>query len=77
MEEAFRELLHECCIADPDIDETSALRALLEREKQGGTFIGEEIAIPHARLENLKSLLLLSVSIKLEFMTRNQAIPPV
>lgn len=54
MEEAFRELLHECCIADPDIDETSALRALLEREKQGGTFIGEEIAIPHARLENLK-----------------------
>ncbi|MEI6847620.1 MAG: PTS sugar transporter subunit IIA [Chlorobiaceae bacterium] len=53
-EEAFRELLHECCIADSSIDETSALSALLEREKQGGTFIGEEIAIPHARLENLK-----------------------
>jgi len=53
-EEAFRELLHECCIADPEIDETSALRALLEREKQGATFLGEEIAIPHARLENLK-----------------------
>jgi len=53
-EEAFRELLHECCIASPDIDETTALSALLEREKQGGTFIGEEIAILHARLENLK-----------------------
>ncbi|MEI6651452.1 MAG: PTS sugar transporter subunit IIA [Chlorobiaceae bacterium] len=54
-EEAFRELLHECCIASPDIDETTALSALLEREKQGGTFIGEEIAILHARLENLKT----------------------
>jgi two-component system sensor histidine kinase KdpD len=53
-EEAFRELLHECCIASPDIDETTALSALLEREKQGETFIGEEIAILHARLENLK-----------------------
>ncbi len=52
-EEAFRELLHECCIADPNIDETIALRVLLEREKQGGTFIGSDIAIPHARLENL------------------------
>ena len=52
-EEAFRQLLHECCIADPDIDEASALTALLEREKQGGTFIGQEIAMPHARLENL------------------------
>ena len=58
MEEAFRELLHECCIADPDIDETSALHALVEREKQGGTFIGEEIAIPHARLENLKKTII-------------------
>jgi len=52
-EEAFRQLLHECCIADPDIDEASALTALFEREKQGGTFIGQEIAMPHARVENL------------------------
>ncbi|NTV93518.1 MAG: PTS transporter subunit EIIA, partial [Chlorobiaceae bacterium] len=52
-EEAFRELLHECCIATPGIDESSAFQSLLEREKQGGTFVGEDIAIPHARLENL------------------------
>jgi two-component system sensor histidine kinase KdpD len=53
-EDAILQLLHECSIIDPDIDETGALNSLLEREKQGGTFIGEEIAIPHARLEKLQ-----------------------
>ena len=52
-EDAFRELLHECCLANPGIDEGSAFQSILEREKQGGTFVGDEIAIPHARLENL------------------------
>ena len=52
-EDAFRELLHECCLANPGIDEESAFQSLLEREKQGGTFVGDEIALPHARLENL------------------------
>ena len=52
-EDAFRELLHECCLANPGIDEESAFQSLLEREKQGGTFVGDEIAIPHARLHNL------------------------
>ncbi len=52
-EDAFRELLHECCLANPGIDEASAFQSLLEREKQGGTFVGDEIAIPHARLHNL------------------------
>ncbi len=52
-EEAIRALLHECCIIEPDIDESSALTSLFQREKQGSTFIGEEIAIPHARLEHL------------------------
>ena len=53
-EDAILQLLHECCTIDPDIDETGAFNSLLEREKQGGTFIGEEIAIPHARLDHLK-----------------------
>ena len=53
-EDAILQLLHECCLIDPDIDETAAFNTLLEREKQGGTFIGEEIAIPHARLEKLQ-----------------------
>ena len=27
-----------------------ALNSLMEREKQGGTFVGEDVAIPHARM---------------------------
>ena len=53
-EDAIRHLLHECCIIDPDIDKAGAFNSLLEREKKGCTFIGEEIAIPHARLEKLQ-----------------------
>ena len=52
-EEAFRQLLHECCLVNLGIDEVSAFKSLLEREQQGGTFVGAEIAIPHARLDNL------------------------
>ncbi len=54
-EEAFRQLLHECTLANPGIDEVSALKSLLEREQQGGTFVGSDIAIPHARLDNLNT----------------------
>jgi two-component system, OmpR family, sensor histidine kinase KdpD len=53
-EKAFRQLLCECCIVNPEIDEKIAFNILLERENQGATFVGSEIAIPHARLENLK-----------------------
>jgi len=51
---AFRLLLHECCTARPDINEKEAWKRLLDREKQGGTYAGSEIGIPHARLEGLK-----------------------
>jgi len=62
-EEAFRQLLHECCLANPGIDEVSAFQSILERELQGGTFVGADIAIPHARLNNLnKPVLAIGVS---------------
>jgi len=51
---AFKRLLHECCMARPDINEEVAWKRLLEREKQGGTYAGSEIGIPHARLNGLK-----------------------
>jgi two-component system sensor histidine kinase KdpD len=54
-ERAFKLLLHECCIIHPHIDEQSAYNNLLERETLGATFVGSEIAIPHARLENIKT----------------------
>ena len=53
-EKAFRMMLHECCKARPDIDEEESWKRLLEREKQGGTYVGSEIGIPHARLGGLK-----------------------
>ncbi len=62
-EDAFRTLLYECCRLAPEIDENEAMRCLLEREQQGSTFIGEEIAIPHARLERLnKPLVAIGIS---------------
>jgi two-component system sensor histidine kinase KdpD len=62
-EEAFGELLHECCQANLSIDEESAFKSLLEREAQGGTFVGEDIALPHARLEYLnKPVIAIGVS---------------
>jgi two-component system sensor histidine kinase KdpD len=52
-EAAIRQLLEAICATHATIPFDYAWRALLEREKQGATFIGEEIAIPHARLEGL------------------------
>ena len=50
--EVIRQLLDACCSDAPEIQK-EALSAILEREKQGGTFMGEDVAIPHARLEGL------------------------
>jgi len=52
-EEALSQLLHECCLVHQAIDEASAFQSILDRETQGSTFIGEDIAIPHTRLEHL------------------------
>ena len=52
-EDAYEQLLHACCLANPDIDKKSALKILFEREQQGSTFVGSEIAIPHGRLKRL------------------------
>ena len=46
------------CTTHSSIPFDYAWRAILEREKQGVTFIGEEIAIPHARLEGIESAIL-------------------
>ncbi|NTV07250.1 MAG: PTS transporter subunit EIIA [Chlorobium limicola] len=52
---AIQQLLEALCATHPAIPFDYALRSILEREKQGETFIGEEICIPHARLEGLES----------------------
>jgi two-component system, OmpR family, sensor histidine kinase KdpD len=52
-DEAISRLVRECCAANPSLDEQYAAATVFEREKQGSTFIGEDIAIPHAKLEKL------------------------
>jgi two-component system sensor histidine kinase KdpD len=52
-EMALRQLLDACCKERPDIKE-STWEALLKREQQGGTFVGDQVAIPHARIDGLQ-----------------------
>ncbi len=52
-EEAIEQLLSACCDTNPAVSYESARQGIFEREKQGSTFVGEDIAIPHARIENL------------------------
>jgi two-component system sensor histidine kinase KdpD len=51
-EDAMKELLELSCRDFPEIT-GSAWRGLMERERQGGTFVGEEILMPHARIDGL------------------------
>ena len=41
----------------PEMDTDQAVRVLLEREKLGTTGIGDGIAIPHGKLENLEKVM--------------------
>jgi two-component system sensor histidine kinase KdpD len=51
-ESALKQLLDACRQSHPETPE-GAWAALLDREKQGGTFVGEDIAIPHARIQGI------------------------
>jgi two-component system sensor histidine kinase KdpD len=50
---AMRQLLDACCREEGAPLKESAWQALLERERQGETFVGEDVAIPHARIGGL------------------------
>ena len=53
-ETAMRQLLSECCRRIKTLPVEDAWRALIQREKQGSTFLGEDVALPHARLAGLE-----------------------
>ncbi len=53
--EAIRVLVHMACRDLPGCSEASALQAIMARESEGSTFLNEGLAIPHARLENLRA----------------------
>jgi mannitol/fructose-specific phosphotransferase system IIA component (Ntr-type) len=51
-DEAIRQLLDMCC-KDGDMNKETAWKDLLEREQKGGTFVGEDVAIPHIRIHGI------------------------
>ena len=51
---AIRQLLSECCRRIKTLPEEEAWHALIQRERQGSTFLGEDVALPHARLARLE-----------------------
>lgn len=57
-EEVLVELLDCVVRADASFDAKTALSVLLERERLGTTGIGDEVAIPHGKLEGLEKLII-------------------
>ncbi len=53
-EAAMRHLLSACCRHNEKVPEEEAWQALVQRERQGSTFLGEDVALPHARLAGIE-----------------------
>jgi len=51
-EEAIRLLLGSFCSIEKEL-RARILKSIFEREQQGGTLVGEDVAIPHARIDGL------------------------
>jgi two-component system sensor histidine kinase KdpD len=51
---AMRQLLSACCRRHNKLPKEQAWRALTQREQQGSTFLGEDVALPHARLAGIE-----------------------
>ncbi|QGY41133.1 PTS sugar transporter subunit IIA [Pseudodesulfovibrio cashew] len=45
---------------EPEVDTDHAVRVLLDRERLGTTGIGDGIAIPHGKLENLEKVIVVA-----------------
>ncbi|WP_319466964.1 PTS sugar transporter subunit IIA [uncultured Pseudodesulfovibrio sp.] len=56
--EVLKELVAPLGEKYPEMDTDQAVRVLLDREKLGTTGIGDGIAIPHGKLENLDKVIL-------------------
>ena len=66
-ETGLMELVRLCCDRHPDLFQ-SAMKAFLQREELGSTFLGEDLALPHARLAELPAPLV-SIGIARKGMT--------
>ena len=52
----LKEVVEHIAHARPDVDQVSALRVLVERERIGSTGVGNGFAIPHGKLPNLRGM---------------------
>ena len=57
-EEVLAELTGSLVAANPSLNRNEVLRVLLERERLGSTGIGDGVAIPHGKLNNLDQQLI-------------------
>ncbi len=57
-EAAIAEIVDQICACRKFKDKRQILNQILEREKRGSTGIGDGVAIPHARIEDLKEVVL-------------------
>lgn len=56
-EDSIKELAEFLCQNHAIADKSELVRVLLEREKLGSTGIGENVAIPHAKMKGLKKII--------------------
>jgi PTS system nitrogen regulatory IIA component len=54
--EVLEELCRVLVAHDPDLDQDKMVGILLDRERLGSTGVGEGVAIPHGKMENLDRL---------------------
>nr|WP_287410315.1 PTS sugar transporter subunit IIA [Pseudodesulfovibrio sp.] len=57
--DTLKELIAPLGVKYPEMDTDLAVRVLLDREQLGTTGIGDGIAIPHGKLENLEKVIVL------------------
>ncbi|BCS87245.1 PTS sugar transporter subunit IIA [Pseudodesulfovibrio sediminis] len=57
--DVLKELIAPVGIQYPEMDTDQAVRVLFEREKLGTTGIGDGIAIPHGKLEDLENVIVI------------------
>ena len=58
--EVLAELVAPVAAAFPDVDPELARRVLMDRENLGTTGIGNGVAIPHGKMENLKEIVIVA-----------------
>ncbi len=59
-QEVLKELLHPVGREFPQIDTRYAYKILMERERLGSTGIGDGVAIPHGKMEELDKIILVA-----------------